>query len=124
MGIPILDRSLVQGLLTGLNIEPPFSKFTSVPLVPNMVLNVAALWVLLIRNLLDLLSRYQVLHQTTIQIFVTTEVIHYIVLLLSVGVYFSLLYLNLPFYLSSKTVRNVLVEAWTCYDQNTSSMYV
>ena len=71
MELPILIRFLFQGILDELNCPVHFEILFCVPSVLDMVLNISALHILLVQILMDLLFKYQVFHQTTLQIFVT-----------------------------------------------------
>ena len=53
MGLPILIHLLPQGILVGLNFQPPFWKFTRLPLVLVMVANMLALNPYLTGSILD-----------------------------------------------------------------------
>ena len=88
MGLPYLNHFIPQGLLVGLNIQPPFLKFPPLPLVMDMVANISTLHTLLIWGLLDLFTRYQVFHQKTLLISVIILEIHYFVLFSDVDIEF------------------------------------
>ena len=65
IGLPVLNHSLFQWLLVGLNVQPPFWTFIHVYLVMDMVASILYLHSLLIRSLLDMFSRCQLFYRTT-----------------------------------------------------------
>ena len=84
----IINHYLPQGILLGLNVQPPFWKFPFVPSVLDMVLNILASHHILTRNLLDLFFRYQVFYQTTIRIYVIVLETRHVVFLSDVEIAF------------------------------------
>ena len=81
MGLPILNNFLPEGLLVGLNSQPPFWIFPCVPSVLDIVASILDLRPLLIQSLLYLIPRYQVLYQRTLQIHAIILETRYVVLL-------------------------------------------
>ena len=69
MGLLILNHLLPRGLLVELDVQPLFLTFICVPLVLDMVASILDLHTLFTRSLLDLFSRCQVFHRTTLRSF-------------------------------------------------------
>ena len=88
MGIPILNHLLPRGLLIGLNVQPHSGTFLHVTLLLGMVARVLSSHPLLTKTLLDMVSWFQLFHQTTLRISVIILAIRYVVSLLNVDTEF------------------------------------
>ena len=88
MVLPILIHYLTQGLLVGINVQPTFGKFPCVPSLQDMGVSIFALCPIPTRSPLDLFSRYQVFHKTTLRIYVIILAINYVMLLSDVDIEF------------------------------------
>ena len=78
-----MNNLLRQGRIVELNVQPFFLSFSHLPLVQGMVRKILVSRPLLIQSIMDLFSRFQVFHQTTLWISVIILAIYYVVSLLN-----------------------------------------